>query len=56
MSPFCLFGLVLSSQDHFGNLVSLDTQVQKRRVSTVFTLTLTLTLSVNKQLLDHPVC
>jgi hypothetical protein len=37
----CLF-FVPSSQKHLGNLVSLDTQVQMRRVSTVFTLTLTI--------------
>ena len=37
----CLF-FVPSSQKHLGNLVSLDRQVQMRRVSTVFTLTLTL--------------
>ena len=36
--------IILSSPVHLSNLVSLDAQVQRRRVTTDFTLTLTLTL------------
>ena len=42
---FAYLFFVPSSQKHLVILVSLDTQVQMRRVSTVFTLTLTLTLA-----------
>ena len=38
--------IILSLSVHLSNLVSLDAQVQKRRVTTDFTLTLTLTPSV----------
>ena len=37
--------IILSSPVHLSNLVSLDAQVQRRRVTTDFTLTLTLTLT-----------